>query len=53
MTIQITYLKNMKKSYFIIISKLNKLFLYILNSSISLYFQIGLELLFFFITIIH
>jgi len=37
----------MKKIYFIFICKLKKLFLYILDSNVSLYFQIGLELLFF------
>ena len=36
----------MKKIYFIFICKLKKLFLYILGSNVSPYFQIGLELFF-------
>ena len=36
----------MKRIIFIFICKLKKLFLYILNSNVSPYFQIGLELFF-------
>jgi len=42
----------MKKIYFIFICKLKKLFLYISDSNVSPYIQIGLELLFI-ITIIY
>jgi len=38
----------MKKIYFIFICKLKKLFLYILDSNVSPYFQIGFELFFYY-----